>query len=125
MRDLVRQVALWTLVLVLAVASFAAPRVWQLGDYVTGPVFTGESYATMAGGFLAGLIMGIGGPANAFRWGAVIGVTHFLLGLAHLAFLFGSLALDPIGTGLLVMMSFLPPLVGALLGGLLRRPAEA
>ncbi len=121
MKDLTRQAFLWTLVFVLAVATFAAPRVWQLGEYLPGPFFTGDAYATMAGGFIAGLIMGWVGPSNAFGWGAAIGGIHMLLGIGYLALLFGSAAFDPIGIGLLAMISFLPPLIGAFLGELFRR----
>jgi sorbitol-specific phosphotransferase system component IIC len=121
MHNVTRRAFLWTLVLVLAVATFAAPRVWQLGEYLPDAFFTGDAYATMAGGFIAGLIMGSVNPGNAFGWGAVIGGTHLLLGLGQLALLIGTAALDPIGIGLLVMMSFLPPLLGACLGELIRR----
>jgi len=111
---------LWTLVFVLAVATFAAPRVWHLGEYLPDAFFTGEAYATMAGGFIAGLIMGLVNPRLAFQWGAVVGATHLLLGLGYLTLRFGSAALDPIGIGLLIMTSFLPPLIGASLGGSIR-----
>lgn len=121
MKDLTHQALLWTLAFVLAVATFAAPRVWHLGEYLPGPFFTGDAYATMAGGFISGLIVGSAGPRHAFGWGAVIGATHLLLGLGYLALLFGSAAFDPLGIGLLVMISFLPPLIGAFLGELTRR----
>ena len=65
--------------------------------------------------------MGWVGPSNAFGWGAAIGGIHMLLGLGYLALLFGTAAFDPIGIGLLAMISFLPPLIGAFLGELIRR----
>lgn len=121
MKDQTRQALLVVLALLLSGASFAAPRLWPLGQYLPGPFFTGEAYATMAGGFIAGAIMGAADAGNGFRWGATIGGAHLLLGLGYLALRFGSAAFDPIGLGLLVMMSFLPPLVGGFLGESIRR----
>ena len=121
MKDLSRQVLLWTLVFTLALVSFAAPRVWHLGEYLPGPFFTGDAYATMVGGFIAGLVMATVDHSNALRWGAAIGGTHLSLGLGYLAITFGSAALDPVGIVLLIIISFFPPLGGAFLRELIHR----
>ena len=105
------------LALALSAVSVLLPQLLQLSQYFDGGFFTAETYGTMALSAVGALSLGLADPQRSFLWGLTLGVCPCLYGV-FLIFVGGGFLLAPLG--LVVVASFLPPVVAASLGQLLR-----
>jgi len=118
MRRTFRRVLLGALAILLSAASVALPRLLGVGNYFEGFFFTAETYGTMVASFLAALLMGLLDPEFSFGWGLAVGLGPCAYGL-FLIYAAGG-GFPPLPIALVVVTSFLPPVVAASLGQALR-----
>lgn len=111
----VRMIALTTLVLAFAAASWVLPLVLDLNRRWGGGFLTGATYGSMLVLLAAGLVMSQADPANAWLW-------VFILGLFPPVFMAvrmlqqGPGNLWPFAIVLAIAVGWVPALIGAMVG---------